>query len=142
VVRYIAKRTGDGWTVAFGRLNEQGDKFSPVTKQFREFLRKHDWSFSARCGSEIPDFRGGLTRIEKRQMHKTIIEFSMKENVEAGFHTAVMDQIPEDTDVSHVLTRKPSVPQWIATKLSVYRIETDVRIRYLMTMDAFRKLKQ
>jgi hypothetical protein len=27
VVRYIAKRTGDGWTVAFGRLNEKRDKF-------------------------------------------------------------------------------------------------------------------
>src|SRR5215510_7628279 len=27
VVRYIAKRTGDGWTVAFGRLNDARDKF-------------------------------------------------------------------------------------------------------------------
>src|SRR5215510_1556298 len=27
VVRYIAKRTGDGWTVAFGRLNEKRVKF-------------------------------------------------------------------------------------------------------------------
>jgi len=27
VVRYIAKRTGAGWTVAFGRLNDARDKF-------------------------------------------------------------------------------------------------------------------
>ena len=39
-------------------------------------------------------------------MHKSIIEFSMKENVEAGFHTAVMDQIPEDRDVFHVVNKE------------------------------------
>jgi hypothetical protein len=40
-----------------------------------------------------------------------------------------------------VLTRKPAIPEWIATELFVYRIEPDGKIRYLMTMEAFRKLK-
>ena len=82
----------------------------------------------------------GLKLIEKRQMHKAIIEFAMPEDVDAGYHTAVLDQIPEDSDVFHVLTRKPSLPEWIATKDFVYRIEPDGKIRYLMTMEAFRKM--
>jgi len=39
-----------------------------------------------------------------------------------------------------VLVRKPSVPEWLATKTYVYRIEPDGKVRYLMTMEAFRKI--
>jgi uncharacterized protein YneR len=75
-------------------------------------------------------------------MHKAIIEFSMGgDNVQAGFHIAVLDQIPEDSDVFHVLARTPSVPQFIGTKDFVYFIETDGTARFLMTMEAFRKSK-
>ena len=202
VVRYIAKRTGDGWTVAFGRLNEARDKFliayeavqGSTPKEFKAAKLgqpKEDVGFllfAARAiETSLADFKGearpynvavlpapsnqlyvyilpaqtqngifplggdarylisadGLKLIEKRQMHKAIIEFtaSEKTNVQAGFHTAIMDQIPEDSDVFHVLTRKPSVPEWIATKSFVYIIEPDGKIRYLMTMEAFRKMK-
>nr|ART36399.1 C666 [uncultured bacterium]ART36904.1 D56 [uncultured bacterium] len=199
VVRYIAKRTADGWTVAFGRLNERRDKFlisyeaiqGVTPKEFKaakvEPVKEDTgfFLFAARAiDTSLADFKGearpynvavlpapsnqfyvyvipaqtkngvfplggdaryltsgdGLKIIEKRQMHKAIVEFTTQENVQAGFHTAVLDQIPEDTDVFHVLTRKPSVPQWIATKLFVYRVETDGTIRYLMTMEAFQKL--
>jgi hypothetical protein len=75
-------------------------------------------------------------------MHKSIIEFSMPDKVQAGYHTAIMDEVPEDSDVFHVLARKPSVPEWIATKTFVYRIEPDGKIRYLMTMEEFKKSKQ
>ena len=79
---------------------------------------------------------------EKRQLHKAIIEFSGgKDNTAAGYHTAVLDDIPEDTDVFHVLARRPSVPEYIATKQYVFRIEPDGTINYLMTMDEFRKAK-
>jgi hypothetical protein len=201
VTRYIAKRTGDGWTVAFGRLNEARDKFliayeavqgstptefkaaklGPPGEDAGFFL------FAARAiETSLADFKGearpynvavlpapsdqlyvyvvpaqtqngvfplggdarylisgdGLKIVEKRQMHKAIIEFtSPAANVEAGYHTAIMDQVPEDSDVFHVLARKPAIPEWIATKLFVYRIEPDGKIRYLMTMEAFRKLK-
>ena len=53
-----------------------------------------------------------------------------------------MDEVPEDSDIFHVLARKPSVPEWIATKSFVYRIEPDGKIRYLMTTEAFTKSKQ
>jgi len=85
----------------------------------------------------------GFKIVEKRQLHNSIIEFSFQTNqrVEAGFHTAVLDDIPEDTDVFHVLSRQPSVPQFIATKQYVFRIETDGTINYLMTTEAFKKIR-
>jgi hypothetical protein len=82
--------------------------------------------------------------VEKRRLHKSIIEFATPpetQKPEAGFHTAVLDDVPEDTDVFHVLVRKPSVPEWIATRQYVYRIETDGAINYLMTREAFMKIK-
>lgn len=83
----------------------------------------------------------GTRIIEKRQMHISIIEFAPSDQkVEAGFHTAVLDDIPEDTDVFHVLSRKPSIPEWIGTKKYIYRIEPDGTIRYLMTREAFNKI--
>jgi hypothetical protein len=202
VVNYIAKRTGDVWTVAFGRLNEARDKFLIAYEALqgstpKEFTAakvgppKEDtgfFLFAARAiETSVADFKGearsynvavlpapsdqfyvyvvpaqtengvyplggdarylisrdGLKIVEKRQMHKAIIEFKVPANVqpEAGYHTAVLDQIPEDSDVFHVLARKPSVPELIATKQFVYRIEPDGKIRYLMTMDAFLKAK-
>ena len=60
----------------------------------------------------------------------------------AGFHTTVVDDIPEDTDVFHVLARKPSVPQIIGTKQFVFRVETDGTINYLMTQEDFKKTKE
>ena len=84
----------------------------------------------------------GSKIVEKRQLHKSIIEFSApNDNTQAGFHTAILDDIPEDTDVFHVLSRSPSVPEFIGTKQFVFRIETDGTINYLMTMEAFKKLK-
>lgn len=86
----------------------------------------------------------GARIVERRQLHISIIESSAPtpgQKVEAGYHTAVLDDIPEDTDVFHVLSRQPSVPEWVATKQYVFRIETDGTINYLMTMDAFRKIK-
>ena len=86
----------------------------------------------------------GSKIIEKRQLHKAILEFSAPPesgNVQGSFHIAVIDDIPEDTDVFHVLSRRPSVPELIATKQYVFQIETDGTIHYLMTWEAFKKLK-
>jgi hypothetical protein len=201
VVRYIAKQTDHGWTVAFGRLNDTRDKFlisyeavqGSTPKEFKAVKvgpPKEDvgfFLFAARAlDVALADFKGeprpynvavlpapsnqlyvyvvpaqtadgiyplggdarylisgdGLKIVEKRQMHKAIIEFSMPDNTQAGFHTAIMDEVPEDSDVFHVLARKPSVPEWVATKTFVYRIEPDGKIRYLMTMEAFKKTRQ
>jgi hypothetical protein len=86
----------------------------------------------------------GSKIVEKRQLHKSTIEFETPpelQKVEGGYHTAVLDDIPEDTDVFHVLVRKPSVPEWVATRQYVYRIEIDGAINYVMTREAFMKMK-
>jgi hypothetical protein len=86
----------------------------------------------------------GSKIVEKRQLHISIIEFATPpelQKVEAGYHTAVLDDIPEDTDVLHVISRKPSVAEWVATKQYVFRIEPDGTINYVMTTEAFKKVK-
>lgn len=203
VARYLAKKTVDGWTVAFGRFNEKRDRFLIVYEASqkanpKEFnVKKYDtpkedtgfYFFAAKAiETVLADFSGenrqynvavlpaksgqiyvyvvpaqtkhgvyplggdvrylvspdGSKIIEKRQLHKSIIEFTIPpegQKVEAGYHIAVLDDIPEDTDVFHVLSRKPSVPEWVVTQQYVYRIETDGKIRYLMTKEAFLKIK-
>lgn len=202
VARYIARKNGNTWIVAFGRFNERHDKFliayeaiqGTSAKEFvvkRYETPKEDLGFflsAARAiETSIADFKGaarpyniavlpadsnqmyvyvvpaqtkqgvfplgGDARylvsqdtskiIEKRQLHISIIEFASPladQHVETGFHTAVLDDIPEDTDVFHVLSRQPSVPEWVATKQYVFRIEPDGTINYLMTTEAFKKV--
>ena len=53
----------------------------------------------------------------------------------AGIHTHVLDDTPEDTDVFHVLTRKPSVPEMIVTGKFVFVVEADGGIKYLGTAE-------
>ncbi len=86
--------------------------------------------------------KDGSQIVEKRQLHKAIIEFKAGQELDqvaGSFHTAILDDIPEDTDVFHVLVRQPSVPEWVATRQYVFRIETDGTIRYLMKTEDFRK---
>lgn len=84
----------------------------------------------------------GQKVIEKRQLHKSIIEFSVPEGIkpQESFHTAVLDEVPEDTDVFHVLARQPAIPEWVATSKYVYKIAPDGSIIYVMTLEAFRKV--
>jgi hypothetical protein len=85
--------------------------------------------------------KDGAKVAETRRMHLSIVEFSVPPNAkpEAGYHTAVQDEIPEDSDVFHVLTRTPSVPEWLLTKTFVYHITPDGGIKYIMTVEAFKK---
>ena len=203
VARYIGRKNDDGWIVAFGRLNEQRDKFliayeATQGTNAREFgVKKFDtpkedtgfFLFAAKAiETALSDFKGaarpynvavlptnsnqiyvyvvpaqtkqgiyplggdarylvsqgGSKIVEKRQLHISIIEFATPpelQKLEAVYHTAVLDDIPEDTDVFHVISRKPSVPEWVATKQYVFRIEPDGTINYVMTTEAFKKVK-
>ena len=82
----------------------------------------------------------GAKIVEKRQMHRSIIELEFGSNTEGGFHTAIVDNVPEDTDVFYVLSRKPSAPEFIMTEKFLYRVETDGTVRYMMTKEAFLKI--
>ena len=72
--------------------------------------------------------------IEKRQLHKAIIEnrgqLPNGSTLAAGVHTHVLSDVPEDTDVFYVLTRKPSIPEMIGTSnKKLYEISPDGTIR-------------
>jgi hypothetical protein len=88
----------------------------------------------------------GTKIVEKRQLHKSIIELEpAKEDdpnkLVMGIHTHVLDEIPEDTDVFHVLTRKPAVPELISSEHFVYQVGVDGVIEYLGTPENLFKKK-
>ena len=73
----------------------------------------------------------GSKILEKRQMHKTIIETAPqagKKSV-AGFHTHILSDQPEDTDVFHVLTQDPPLPEFVGTPHFTYQVNTDGTIQ-------------
>jgi hypothetical protein len=73
----------------------------------------------------------GSKLIEKRQMHKTILDIDYgptpeMKKIASGIHTHVLSNVPEDSDVFHVLTRKPSIPEYIGTMdKKIWVIQTD-----------------
>ena len=82
----------------------------------------------------------GSAVVEKRQMHRSVIEFEIGPTTEGSFHTAIVDNVPEDTDVFFVLSRKPSVPEFIMTEKFFYKVEPDGTIQYLMSREAYMKM--
>jgi hypothetical protein len=83
--------------------------------------------------------------IEKRQMHKAVIENEppkQEGNQQvAGIHTHVLSDSPEDTDVFHVLTREPTVPELIRTERFLFAVETDGSIKVQRTVEEVFKKK-
>lgn len=76
----------------------------------------------------------GNTIVEKRQLHKSILETSQQApagaKIAAGVHNHVLSNVPEDTDVFFVLTRKPLMPEYVGTgDKHVYEVETDGTIK-------------
>ncbi len=200
VIRYIARKTDRGWTVAFGRLDKdkfliayeatQGKEpdqfdireFDPpkedsgffrsaakaIDVALKEFIEHFEgqqrpynvavlpaekgqsWVYlvPAPTKSNVWPLGGDVrylmsadgTKIQaKRQLHKVIIENEppkdRDQQVAGGIHTHVLDETPEDTDVFHVLSRKPSVPELISTEHFVFEVEPDGGIKYLGKAD-------
>jgi len=71
----------------------------------------------------------GLTIVEQRQLHKSLLQFNPKpqgvKTLASGYHTHVLSDVPEDTDVFYVLNRHPLIPEYIGTKKRIYVIATD-----------------
>jgi len=84
----------------------------------------------------------GASIIETRQLHQSILERrvpSKEITPTISWHTAVLDEVPEDTDVFHVLWRKFGVPELVATRTFMYQIETSGAIKYLgLTKDVLK----
>lgn len=73
----------------------------------------------------------GTKILERRQMHKTIIETAPRTGKKAvgGFHTHILSDLPEDTDVFHVLTQDPPLAEFVATPHFTYQVKTDGTIQ-------------
>lgn len=73
----------------------------------------------------------GTKILEKRQMHKAIIETAPRSGKKAvaGFHTHIFSDQPEDTDVFHVLTQDPPVPEFVGTPHFTYKVNIDGTIQ-------------
>ena len=69
----------------------------------------------------------GTTILEKRQMHKTILEASrmLGKKTAGGVHRHVLSDVPEDTDVLHVLTQDPPQPEFVVTPHFFYQVRAD-----------------
>lgn len=187
--RYIARKTDNGWVVAFGHLSETRDAFliahlATQGKTPQEFSVEHfttpkmDTGFFLVAANAIDlalnDFQGekvpynvavlpanegnlyvyvlpaqtkdgfyplggderytvssdGNTLIEKHRMHHSILTFNTNDpqtaKIVAGYHAHVLSNIPEDTDVFYVLTRKPSIPEYIGMQdKMIYVVKED-----------------
>ncbi len=73
----------------------------------------------------------GKNILEKRQLHKAILDFQIdpKLQIVAGKHSHVLSDVPEDTDVLYVLTRRPLIPEYIGAAKRVFAINTDGSIQ-------------
>lgn len=82
--------------------------------------------------------KDGKKIIEQRVMHMfSAYELDLSSitgKIESLCHVDMKDNIPEDTDVFHVLQRSIKVPQMVATKHFVFKIEVDGTIRYIGTV--------
>lgn len=76
----------------------------------------------------------GNTILDTRRLHNTILEFGRPvlqngSELKVGVHSAVFDDVPEDTDVLWVMTREPSVPEMVVTDAFVYELYPNAAIR-------------
>ena len=72
-------------------------------------------------------------------MHKTVLDFDLRKSnkdlkdvkeLKAGYHIHVLSNVPEDSDVFFVLTRKPSIPEYVGMQdTSIYAISPDGTIQ-------------
>jgi hypothetical protein len=83
----------------------------------------------------------GTAILEKRQMHKTVLEEKVTLDTALGFHTHILSDIPEDSDLFYALTRNATNGELIATKKYLYKIHQG-SLSYLGKTDEVLKLIQ
>lgn len=71
----------------------------------------------------------GRNLMEVRQLHEGILESRSASDAANSFHTHVLRDQPEDTDVFLVLTRQPRIPEAVVTNKHIYWIRTDGTIQ-------------
>lgn len=72
----------------------------------------------------------GDTILARRQMHATLMNTPARADAVAGMHTAILDDVPEDSDVFLAMARFPYKSEVIATPHYNYEIHIDGSITY------------
>jgi hypothetical protein len=70
----------------------------------------------------------GNSILEKRQLHKSVIEappIPPSPKPAGGYHTHVLSDLPEDTDVLLVLQRVPRTPEFVGAGGYVFKVDED-----------------
>jgi hypothetical protein len=71
----------------------------------------------------------GTKIVETRQLHKSILEVKHSapsgSKPAGGYHTHVLTDTPEDTDVFHVLRQRQPLPEAVGTKSGIYMVQID-----------------
>ena len=80
--------------------------------------------------------------LKRRKLHSGILDVPEKSDSVARIRTAVLDNVPEDTDVFHVLWAKPLLPSFIMTKDYLYKIDIDGTITYESVKDLEQKMEK
>ncbi len=83
----------------------------------------------------------GTRILEKRQMHKIVLEERVGSSP-FNFHTHILSNVPEDSDVFYALTRKAEKGELLVTKKYSYRISADGSVRYVGPTEWVLKLVQ
>ncbi len=83
----------------------------------------------------------GTSIIEKRQMHKIVLEEKVG-SAQFNFHTHILSNLPEDSDVFYALTRKAEKGELLVTRKYCYRISADGSVGYLGLTEQVLKLVQ
>jgi hypothetical protein len=79
----------------------------------------------------------GMTILEAHRMHNSVLAQPENAGVPAdskpvaGVRSVVVANVPQDTDVFHVLARKPAMPDYVVAQGQVYRINVDGSIDYV-----------
>jgi hypothetical protein len=76
----------------------------------------------------------GAKILDRRQMHKTVLE----ESLPAGggrpgfdFHSHILSDLPEDSDIFYAITRRAGQGEWVASKKYTYEITPEFSLGYL-----------
>ncbi len=117
--------------------------FGPWTRPYNYAVipRDHDsmyvYLYPAQTGKLHPlggDVRylisaDGRKMLENHRMHKAILEIPMPERegltLTGSVHNDLFSNVPEDTDVFHVLIRRPLLPDFVSAGGRMFLIKTD-----------------
>lgn len=72
----------------------------------------------------------GTRIVEDRHMHEIILEDNIDKPV-LGFHTHILSDVPEESDIFYAMTEKATLGEWIATKKYFYAISLEGTAHYL-----------